>query len=241
MPANRKIAQGQLACLVGWMQSNPLVARGAFLNTPQGKQRAGALWDELASRLNAMPEGCTKSAKEWRQMGDDVLLPSPPPPPSSTPPPPPPPQSRVIVLPLESGSPIVGSHSIPFESEIQMETEPELEPSPIPSARKRPKKRKHVFSDEDDGHAEPSRTQVPPPRWVLDLENRRGADDRERLELEKRRVALEERRLALEERRFEQNQKFEERRLALEERRFEDEQRWRHDILDTLKGIAELL
>ncbi|XP_072941018.1 uncharacterized protein [Epargyreus clarus] len=133
MPAARKIAQGQLECLVGWMQSNPLVARGAFLNTPQGKQRAGALWEELASRLNAMPVGCTKSAKEWRQMGDDVL------------------------------------------------------------------------------------------------------------ELEKRRVALEERRLALEERRLEQKQRFEERWLALEERRFEDEQRWRHDILDTLKGIAETL
>ncbi|XP_072941011.1 uncharacterized protein [Epargyreus clarus] len=192
MPAARKIAQGQLECLVGWMQSNPLVARGAFLNTPQGKQRAGALWEELASRLNAMPVGCTKSAKEWRQYWGDLKCKV---------------KKKGAAIRQHGGGTGGGPPCgilTPLEERILC-----------------------IIGVQNV-------TGIESVRIPFDM-----GDDV--LELEKRRVALEERRLALEERRLEQKQRFEERWLALEERRFEDEQRWRHDILDTLKGIAETL
>lgn len=51
--------------LMTWMKGRPLQARSTKLGAAQAKQKMFNLWQALASTLNAVGDGVTKSAKEF--------------------------------------------------------------------------------------------------------------------------------------------------------------------------------
>ncbi|RVE40993.1 hypothetical protein evm_014357 [Chilo suppressalis] len=107
MPATRKVSNAQLEALLAWMEDHPLQAP---------KQASISLWESLASLLNAMGDGVSKTPKEWRIMGLDVNVPSPP-------------------LPMEA---------MDMEPSAAENADSAEQPSTSGSSQKRPSKRRHV-------------------------------------------------------------------------------------------------
>ncbi|KAL0867816.1 hypothetical protein ABMA27_003080 [Loxostege sticticalis] len=69
MPAHRLVSEQQQQMLLTAMEADRdlALARVVPAAGPMAKQAASRKWEALASRLNAVGEGCTKSATSWKK------------------------------------------------------------------------------------------------------------------------------------------------------------------------------
>lgn len=68
MPARRKLSERQTEILVEFAESNPTIALGRFPSGPMSSQAVKQAWDSVATQLNAVAEGCTKTTEQWRRV-----------------------------------------------------------------------------------------------------------------------------------------------------------------------------
>lgn len=68
MPARPLISESQWEILLQYMQQHPDMARGSVANDGPLAKRKMTEWGELASRLNAVGTGATKTPHKWRDV-----------------------------------------------------------------------------------------------------------------------------------------------------------------------------
>ncbi|KAL4712365.1 hypothetical protein ACJJTC_001526 [Scirpophaga incertulas] len=257
MPALRKVSNIQMEELMAWMEINPLFAKGAPIGTLQAKKLTNSVWEELASRLNGLGDGMSKSAKEWRHYWANLKCkvrkkdtamrqyvnktgrePS----------------WEFMWTPMEErilnliGVTYIKTDVISAKNE---ELEEQMPESPVltgnPSAAvaeekdnesisetssqtsSQSVKRKSVTSitADTDDTAANSIPNLSPPPWLVEFENRRSREEQMRLEYEDRRLEVKRQRLELEEK-----------RLACEQQRLHEERAWRAELLSAIKNIS---
>lgn len=68
MPGRRKLSARQTEILVEFAESNPTIALGRFPSGPLSSQTVRRAWESVATQLNAIAEGCTKTPEQWRRV-----------------------------------------------------------------------------------------------------------------------------------------------------------------------------
>ncbi|XP_045784524.1 uncharacterized protein LOC123880439 isoform X2 [Maniola jurtina] len=67
MPPRRKVSVRQYELLVEFAETHRDIAMGRYAGGPLGNQAARQAWQTLALQLNAVGEGVSKSAEQWRR------------------------------------------------------------------------------------------------------------------------------------------------------------------------------
>lgn len=68
MPASRKVSGRQMEILLEFAELNKDIALGRCARGPLASQTNQRAWQELALKLNSVPEGTTKTAELWRRV-----------------------------------------------------------------------------------------------------------------------------------------------------------------------------
>lgn len=75
MPAHRIVSERQLEVMILFMEDNRGFALGRISNNgPLDKQATTDKWNDLASKLNAVGFGTTKSGRKWRDVSSNNYL-----------------------------------------------------------------------------------------------------------------------------------------------------------------------
>jgi hypothetical protein len=68
MPATRKVSTRQMEILIAFAEENMDIALGRLSRGPQAHQATSRAWNAVANKLNAVADGVTKNADQWRRV-----------------------------------------------------------------------------------------------------------------------------------------------------------------------------